>query len=77
MKLSVIIPTCDRPERLKECLERVLKQSGSYEVILTDDGRTRGTWPEGVRYIEGPQRGPAANRNCGAHDACAVIGRQF
>ncbi len=70
MKLSVIIPTCDRPEALRDCLRRVMKQAGSYEVIVSDDGRS-GVKPEmeGVIWVEGPRRGPAANRNCGARRA--------
>ncbi|MGA3169815.1 MAG: glycosyltransferase [Chthoniobacteraceae bacterium] len=69
MKLSVIIPTCNRPDRLQECLGRVLKQSGSYEVIVSDDGWTGAFRLAGVKWVQGPRRGPAANRNCGARHA--------
>jgi len=71
MKLSVVIPTCDRPGKLQECLRRVLSQApGSYEVIVSDDGRKDAAQaPDGVRRVQGPRRGPAANRNCGARQA--------
>lgn len=73
---SVIIPTCQRPQLLARCLERLApgKQSlpgENYEVIVTDDGTTDETtkviagfpW---ARWTQGPRRGPAANRNHGA-----------
>jgi GT2 family glycosyltransferase len=72
--LSVIIPTCNRPEDLRRCLERLVAQvrfDAGEEVIVTDDGGTEEarqvveTFP-GVRWTQGPRRGPAANRNHGA-----------
>lgn len=75
--LSVIIPTCNRPDDLVNCLERLAPgvQSLSvdqFEVIVTDDGRKTPAeslceqnfcW---VRWTRGPAKGPAANRNHGA-----------
>jgi glycosyltransferase involved in cell wall biosynthesis len=80
MKISVIIPTRDRLEQLAQCLDRVApgKQtidSGLYEVIVSDDGRTSpaaealGAAYPFVRWVKGPARGPAANRNAGARVA--------
>jgi len=70
--ISVVIPTCERPELLARCLEKV---TGAEEVIVTDDSnsyRTRqlihGRFP-GVKWVRGPRRGPAANRNFGASQA--------
>lgn len=77
---SVIIPTCNRPELLSACLTNLHPDlqdtSGlSYEVIVTDDGDSSVTkgliekeyaW---VRWVEGPHRGPASNRNNGARFA--------
>jgi glycosyltransferase involved in cell wall biosynthesis len=77
---SVIIPTCNRPILLARCLRRLAPQAqtrvpGGYEVIVSDDGRwneearrvmQRFPW---VRWLRGPRRGPAANRNRGAHAA--------
>jgi GT2 family glycosyltransferase len=75
-KLSVVIPTCQRNDLLALCLERLAPGAQSlaasdYEVIVTDDGSTatarqmiqdRFPW---ARWIQGPRRGPAANRNNG------------
>jgi len=80
MKISVVIPTCQRNDRLAQCLERFApgRQSldgGEYEVIVTDDGSEttaremisdRFPW---VKWVQGPRRGPAANRNNGAQHA--------
>jgi GT2 family glycosyltransferase len=39
------------------------------EVIVTDDGTVAQQVPPGVRWVRGPRRGPAANRNSGASRA--------
>jgi len=80
MLFSVIIPTANRNELLAKCLD-CLKQSiqlfneDEVEVIVTDDGKNNEakefiaknyTW---VKWIEGPKKGPAANRNNGAKNA--------
>ena len=85
MLLSVIIPTCHRNDLLAECLDRLApgRQQGQasgqldYEVIVTDDGQhttaetmIREHYPW-VRWLAGPRRGPAANRNHGAAQAGA------
>lgn len=77
MLLSVIIPTCNRKELLASCLD-LLKPGLQtldpffYEVIVTDDSSNKQTqavvlekysW---VKWVAGPQKGPASNRNCGA-----------
>ena len=75
-RVSVIIPTCHRNDLLAKCLDRLAPDIQTlppeqYEVIVTDDG-SRSTAEQLVRehypwvhWIEGPRRGPAANRNCG------------
>jgi GT2 family glycosyltransferase len=77
MKFSVIIPTCSRNESLTKCLDCLLPETqemgmNSYEIIVTDDGKENQAmdlieekypW---VKWVEGPKRGPAANRNNGA-----------
>lgn len=79
MKLSLIIPTCRRPDELRNCLQAVTRQAEALgeirpEIIVTDDspdaaGRSIcGAWSQ-VIYVEGPRRGPAANRNQGARRA--------
>lgn len=73
----MIIPTCNRNELLGKCLDRLMPgtqtlAADAYEVIVSDDGAGEGAktfcrqhypW---VRYVRGPRRGPAANRNNGA-----------
>jgi glycosyltransferase involved in cell wall biosynthesis len=75
--ISVVIPTRHRDESLKICLECLAPGVQSfpfdrYEVIVTDDGidttaesmiETQFPW---VLWVQGPRRGPAANRNKGA-----------
>ena len=69
MKLSVIIPTCDRAKRLLECLHRI---KGADEIVVSDDGSTTETREmiqrdfRNVIWVQGRRRGPAANRNHGA-----------
>lgn len=77
MLFSVIIPTCNRNNLLAKCLNclqyEVQELSATdYEVIVTDDSSNNLAkdfltvnfpW---VQWVEGPKRGPAANRNNGA-----------
>lgn len=74
---SIVVPTYHRNDQLAKCLQRLsprrqLDVSESYEVIVTDDG-SESTAEEmiaenypWVRWVAGPRRGPAANRNAGA-----------
>ena len=78
--ISIIIPTCNRNVLLKECLSNLkpstqFPASMSYEVIVTDDSKENTarclieehfTW---VKWMSGPKKGPAANRNYGANEA--------
>src|ERR1700758_5320476 len=64
--ISVVIPTCDRTESLARCLEQLGEAD---EILVSDDSRTSGhrqllsgRFPK-VRWLQGPLRGPAANRN--------------
>ncbi len=44
MKISVIIPTYNRAEILKKCLEKLAQQQGvEFEVVVVDDGSTDDT----------------------------------
>lgn len=77
MFISVIIPTCNRKDLLSDCLKCLSPEiqnvnSITYEVIVTDDSKDESSeklikehfnW---VKYINGPKKGPAANRNNGA-----------
>lgn len=77
MELSVVIPTYHRNDLLRECLRALSPEIQSvkrdtYEVIVTDDGKENNAkdmiaeefpW---CSWVQGPQRGPASNRNFGA-----------
>lgn len=77
---SIIVPTCHRNDLLERCLRTLVGGAQSFpadrfEIIVTDDGRRSSardlvsrTFPE-VRWVQGPKRGPAANRNNGARQA--------
>ena len=79
-KISVIVPTCHRNDLLALCLDCLAPGTQTlppeqYEVIVTDDGSrstaqqlVESSYPW-VRWVQGPRRGPAANRNHGAQAA--------
>lgn len=79
-EISVIVPTRDRPATLRRVLDLLAPgaqslDSARYEVIVSDDARPasakaalQSTHPW-ARVVEGPGRGPAANRNAGARAA--------
>ncbi|MBD2099623.1 glycosyltransferase family 2 protein [Leptolyngbya sp. FACHB-261] len=74
---SVVIPTYQRNNLLTKCLDRLAPGIQTlpvayYEVIVTDDGQAftaealiqeRYPW---AKWVTGPHKGPAANRNNGA-----------
>lgn len=74
--ISVVIPTCRRPELLARCLDRLAPGAqtlpqNQYEVLVTDDGEPTVEKLIAERYPwatwgQGPRCGPAANRNAGA-----------
>lgn len=80
IKISIIIPTCHRNDLLAKCLDCLAPgvqtlPPEQYEVIVTDDGShstaeqlVRDSYPW-AHWVEGPRRGPAANRNSGAKAA--------
>ncbi len=74
MYFSIIIPTCNRNESLKICLESLYLniknfESQLIEVIVSDDGALNQAKPlieeyfSWVTWVEGAKNGPAANRN--------------
>ena len=79
MRLSVVIPTCDRARDLRTCLSVLTPDAQQYpkecyEIIVTDDGHdfqaaTLSDEFPNVKWVTGPRRGPAANRNAGAFAA--------
>jgi GT2 family glycosyltransferase len=76
-KFSIIIPTCNRNDLLAKCLDCLAPGAQTlpidyYEVIVTDDSSQitaeamiQKNYPW-VKWVPGPCKGPAANRNNGA-----------
>lgn len=76
--VSVIIPTHDRLDMLREALDSVAQQSvHATEVIVVDDGSSENIaagvadHPARPRVLRQPQLGPAAARNHGLREARA------
>ena len=82
MSLTVIIPTYNRKDILKKCINAIIRQTylrSDYEVIIVDDGSTDGTEgmisstahksPVLLRYFKQDNKGPAAARNVGIKNA--------
>jgi glycosyltransferase involved in cell wall biosynthesis len=79
--ISVIIPTYHRNDLLALCLEALSPTNQNldiqlYEVIVSDDGKQGANARElvldkfpWVKWLEGPHKGPASNRNNGAKSA--------
>src|SRR5258708_7863844 len=84
-KLSVVIPTRDRPERLRECLRTLALQRSApeqFEVLVIDDGSIpplsesladASLLELPVRFIRQQPGGLNAGRNRGAHEAAGEI----
>lgn len=80
MKLSIIVPTFHRNSALSKCLDQLAEEVQNFpaelfELIVTDDGyketaeeliKLNYPW---VKWVKGPQRGPAANRNSASKQA--------
>src|SRR5215216_6112184 len=81
--VSVIIPTFNRKDLLRETLNSLAQQtnpSDFFEVIIVDDGSTDGTraiaaeaYPFTLRYFRQSNQGDAAARNLGAQQSQADI----
>lgn len=73
IELSICIITYNRPQFLRECLTAVsvcLNRSNgfSYEIVVSDDSAQQSAYPivsdfSFARWVQGPSRGVAANRN--------------
>ncbi len=86
MRISVIIPTYNRPDILQECLERLFEQNISpseYEIIVVDDGSkpaTRdlvklmeGSAPCKFTYLYQENSGQGVARNRGIRQASGEV----
>src|ERR1035441_5516168 len=80
--VAIVIPTRNRAEMLKRCLSRLIPFAGAHpecSIVVSDDGdavQTREALAgelAGVQVVQGPRRGPAANRNCGAAHRAADL----
>jgi glycosyltransferase involved in cell wall biosynthesis len=85
LRLSVVVPTCGRPELLRRCLQALMAQSlpgRAFEILVVDDGHDDTTRrlvdsladeaeAPRLRYLrsEQPRGGPAAARNLGWRSA--------
>ena len=81
-EISIVIPTFNRADRLRNCLDALTKQTqpaSDFEVIVVDDGSSDGTAemleemkpPFRLRVIPEENRGNGAARNRGAEIATA------
>jgi len=78
MAVTILIPTCNRPEALAACLRLLVPQipvGGLFELLISDDSGAMDTremlgreFPS-ARWMRGPRRGPGANRNAGVRSA--------
>ena len=77
---TVVVPTYNRPEALRGCLEALAGQDfdrGSFEVIVVDDGSPISLQSVldsfehllSIKFIRQPNSGPATARNAGASQA--------
>ncbi|MDS1139723.1 glycosyltransferase [Pusillimonas sp. SM2304] len=89
LRISVVVPTYQRPDLLERCLGALARQTlepGAFEIIVCDDGpssqareavqKARAAMPHGpnVLYLEiADTQGPAAARNRGWQRACAPV----
>src|SRR5438105_1135476 len=80
IEASVIIPTRDRPDDLRRCLEALSRQRTArrFEVLVVDDSAGPSTVPQvagglEVAAISSGGRGPGAARNAGVAAARGAL----
>ena len=72
---TIVVPSYERPEALRACLEALIAQDDpDREVVVVDDGSPEPLAPvcaglPGVRCVRQENAGPAAARNRGAREA--------
>ena len=84
LRVSVVVPTHNRKEKLLACLDALARQSvlpQEFEVVVVDDGSTDGTrealevrrCPFALRYFSQEAAGPGAARNLGIERAAGEL----
>lgn len=81
LSISIVIPTYNRKDTLRQCLQAAISQDyDSYEIIVVDNGSTDGTgemlrreFPQVSCLRQKQNSGPAAARNAGIHRASGSI----
>lgn len=81
MDFTVVVPTYNRKDKLRQCIESLLLQDyprTQYEIIIVDDGSSDATkglvesflnGNSNLRFLSQLHRGPAAARNLGIKEA--------
>lgn len=79
-RVSVVVPTRDRPDRLAVCLAALEQQTADIEIVVVDDASRDAAAVAAVVagarravLVRGAGRGPAAARNLGARTATADV----
>jgi len=85
MKVSVVVPTYNRKNKLEKCLNALANQTypkKNYEIIIVDDGSIDGTYEflkekqkeiKNLKIFRQNNKGPAAARNLGIKNAKGKI----
>ncbi len=71
-RIAVVVPSYNRPERLRDCLEALMRLDGpGIEIVVVDDGSAQPLAPicaefsPRVKCVRRENKGPAAARNAG------------
>lgn len=72
-KISIIIPTCDRPNILIRAIDSAMNQSRpAAEIIVIDDGSSKMKYVPNIKFLKtNGYVGPAAARNFGVIRSCS------
>jgi GT2 family glycosyltransferase/glycosyltransferase involved in cell wall biosynthesis len=84
LRVSVVVPTHNRKEKLLDCLDALARQSvlpQEFEVVVVDDGSTDGTadalagrrFPFALRVYRQDKGGPGTARNLGIEQASGEL----
>src|SRR5688500_5523951 len=79
MKVSVIIPVYNEEKYVSDCLDSLLEQTQTLEIIVIDDGSTDKTpeildrYIKKIKILKQNHLGPAVARNLGAKQSSGDI----